>query len=339
LLQNWRGAQVMFSSSAAVDATGGVVPLPLTAPEPAAPGGATRVQMWRTIPWRKTRTGPPFQRAEFTAMAGIANAVKQARELIWMFDQYFWSQPLARLLNAQLLAHPGLRLIVILPPHADVMTSAAHYARALALGALTAGLSTTGNSFDQVAVYDLWLDPKAPADSSRNRGIYVHAKTHTYDDGLLVCGSANLNRRSFTCDSEIACAILDPAVVLSHQTKLWAALFNGAARPDIDLSASGSGKSFFDLFRAAVAAGPATLIPDPWQADNPTLPNNVPRDQSITAYYTFYSGLLDPSSLSTKVEKDVRDAATGAVRDARLDEIVSRLENVHVGSRWPWRHP
>jgi phosphatidylserine/phosphatidylglycerophosphate/cardiolipin synthase-like enzyme len=339
LLQNWRGAQVMFSTSAAIDATGGVVPLALTAPEPAAAGGATRVQMWRTIPWRKTRTGPPFQRAEFTVMAGIANAVKQARELIWMFDQYFWSQPLARLLNAQLLAHPGLRLIVILPPHADVMTSAAHYARALALNALTAGLSTTGNSFDQVAVYDLWLDPSAPPDSSRNRGIYVHAKTHTYDDGLLVCGSANLNRRSFTCDSEIACAVLDPAVVLSHQKKLWAALFNGAARPDIDLSVSGNGKAFFDQFRAAVAAGSATLIPDPWQAANPTLPNNAPRDQSMTAYYAFYSGLLDPSSVSTKVEDQVRDGPTGALRAARLDEIVSRLENVHVGSRWPWRHP
>jgi phosphatidylserine/phosphatidylglycerophosphate/cardiolipin synthase-like enzyme len=339
LLQNWRGAQVMFSTSAAIDATGGVVPLPLTVPEPAIAGATTLAQMWRTIPWRKTRTGPPFQRAEFTVMAGIANAVKQARELIWMFDQYFWSRPLARLLNAQLLAHPGLRLIVILPPHADSMASAAHQARALALGDLTAELSTTGSSFDQVAVYDLWLDPQAPADSSRSRGIYVHAKTHTYDDGLLVCGSANLNRRSFTCDSEIACAILDPAIVLSHQIKLWAAIFNGATRPDIDLSVTGSGKSFFDQFRAAVAAGPATLIPDPWQAANPALPNNVPRDQSVTAYYTEYGTFLDPSSISTKVESQIHDAATGNFRGVRLDEIVSRLENIYVGSRWPWRHP
>jgi phosphatidylserine/phosphatidylglycerophosphate/cardiolipin synthase-like enzyme len=340
LMQNWGGSQVIFSTSAAIDAMGGVVPLPLVAPEPAVPGAVTSVQMWRTIPWRASRTGPPFQRAEFTVMAGIANAVKQARELIWMFDQYFWSRPLACLLNAQLKANPGLRVIIILPPHADTQAPAAHYARALALGDLTSGLSATGGVYDQVAVYDLWLDPNLQPGLADNRGIYAHAKTHTYDGALLVCGTANLCRRSFTCDSEIACAILDPAVVLAHQTLLWAALFGGAARPDLDLSVSGNGELLFNQFRAAAApGGSATMFPDPWQSPNPTLPNNVERDQSPWAYNLRYNHLLDPSSIDTAVEGQVADPATGTLRPVRLDDIVTRLESVYEGDTWPWRHP
>ena len=338
--QNWFTGQVIFSTPAAIDAASKTpVPLSLPASEPAVPGATTRVQMWRTIPWRKSRTGPPFQRAEFTVMAGIANAVKQARELIWMSDQYFWSQPLARLLNAQLLANSGLRLILILPPHADDHFPAEHKARAIALGALTSGLPATNGTVNQVAVYNLWLDRSAAVDTSRNRGIYVHAKTHTYDGNLLVCGSANLNRRSFTCDSELACAILDPAVVLAHQNSLWTALFKSAPPPNLDLSVSGNGAKFYNQFLAAATAGPATMIPDPWQSQKPTLPNNVPRDQSLTKYYAEYSQGLDPSSITTDVEAQVRSGPTGALREAQLDDIVTRLERVYVGTTFPWRRP
>ena len=251
-------------------------------------------------------------------MAGITNAVKQARELIWMFDQYFWSQPLARLLNAQLKANPGLRLILILPPHADGFYSAQHRARAVALGALTSGLPAANGTINQVAVYNLWLDRSAAAGTTQNRGIYVHAKTHTYDGNLLVCGSANLNRRSFTCDSELSCAILDPSVVLAHQNSVWTALFKSTPPPNLDLSISGNGAKFYNQFVAAAAAGPATMIPDPWQSQKPTLPNNVPRDQSLTWYYAEYGYGLDPSSITTDVEAQVR-SMTGALREAQLD--------------------
>jgi phosphatidylserine/phosphatidylglycerophosphate/cardiolipin synthase-like enzyme len=340
--QDFRSGQVIFSTPAAIDATHSQpipVLLPLPAAEPAVPGAVTRVQMWRTIPWRKTRTGPPFQRAEFTVMAGIANAVKRASELIWIFDQYFWSQPLARLLNARLQANPGLRLIVVLPPYADSTYTAEHYARALALNALINGLPATNGVLNQVAVYNLWLDPTAAAGTPANRGIYVHAKAHTYDGSLLVCGSANLNRRSFTCDSELACAVLDPAVVLAHQNKLWATLFKNTPPPGLDLNTSGNGAKFFSQFLAAATTGPATMIPDPWRDPKPTLPNNQRRDQSWVKYHE-YDWASDPSSITSDVETtQVRSGPTGDLQDPTLDDIVARLERVYDGNTWPWRRP
>jgi phosphatidylserine/phosphatidylglycerophosphate/cardiolipin synthase-like enzyme len=52
-----------------------------------------------------------------------------------------------------------------------------------------------------VAVYDLENEQGTP--------IYVHAKTVIIDDVWAMVGSANLNRRSWTHDSEVACAVVD----------------------------------------------------------------------------------------------------------------------------------
>ena len=54
---------------------------------------------------------------------------------------------------------------------------------------------------DRVAVYDL--------ENAHGTPIYVHAKVCVIDDVWLVVGSDNLNRRSWTHDSELSCAVLD----------------------------------------------------------------------------------------------------------------------------------
>jgi phosphatidylserine/phosphatidylglycerophosphate/cardiolipin synthase-like enzyme len=56
---------------------------------------------------------------------------------------------------------------------------------------------------DRVGVFDLenrWGTP-----------IYVHAKICIIDDAWFTCGSDNFNRRSWTTDSELTCAVLDTA--------------------------------------------------------------------------------------------------------------------------------
>jgi phosphatidylserine/phosphatidylglycerophosphate/cardiolipin synthase-like enzyme len=54
---------------------------------------------------------------------------------------------------------------------------------------------------DRVAVYDL--------ENADGTPIYVHAKVCVIDDVLVVVGSDNLNRRSWTHDSEISCSVID----------------------------------------------------------------------------------------------------------------------------------
>jgi phosphatidylserine/phosphatidylglycerophosphate/cardiolipin synthase-like enzyme len=54
---------------------------------------------------------------------------------------------------------------------------------------------------DRVAIYDL--------ENVHGTPIYVHAKICVIDDVWLEVGSDNLNRRSWTHDSELSCAVLD----------------------------------------------------------------------------------------------------------------------------------
>jgi phosphatidylserine/phosphatidylglycerophosphate/cardiolipin synthase-like enzyme len=54
---------------------------------------------------------------------------------------------------------------------------------------------------DRVTLYDL--------ENVEGTPIYSHAKVCIVDDVLLLAGSDNLNRRSWTHDSEISCAVID----------------------------------------------------------------------------------------------------------------------------------
>src|SRR5438034_10791402 len=105
-------------------------------------------------------------------MAGVTKAIKAATERNWIFDQYFWIEPAARLLNQCLQNTSSLYVLIVLPPHADTLYPVIHRTRQLALGELMRGL--TPDQSKRVAVYNMWHKQQA-------RGIYVHAKTHTYD--------------------------------------------------------------------------------------------------------------------------------------------------------------
>ena len=239
------------------------------------PGGSSLVQMWRTIPLRTERKRPPFMRGEFTIMAGIANACQAADELIWIFDQYFFSRPLARLLNHLVKEDKKKKLcvIIVLPPYADNHPHEVHHARKLALNDLTDGLTLGSGEFERIGVYNLWHPSRISG------GIYCHAKVQMYDRSLLVCGSANLNRRSFTCDSELDCAVLDEDLVLKHYRRLWRVLFPDIAWPsqiNFNDPNGGWGRQFFDAFENAAKSQNSYLIHDPWwNADKQIKPISI----------------------------------------------------------------
>ena len=60
---------------------------------------------------------------------------------------------------------------------------------------------STRRAATESLVYDLENDDGTP--------IYVHAKVCVIDDVWMMVGSDNLNRRSWTHDSELSCAVLD----------------------------------------------------------------------------------------------------------------------------------
>jgi phosphatidylserine/phosphatidylglycerophosphate/cardiolipin synthase-like enzyme len=312
------GDDVAFSSAQAFDAqTGAIHSLPSSTDATLPTPGPSTVQMLRTIPWRNARTGPPFKRAEFTVMGGVTRAMSAAKELILIFDQYFWSLPVAHLLNHRMQVEPSLRVIVVLPPYADSEASVIHRARRRALEALTDALDET-----RVRVYNLWHP-------GEGRGIYVHAKCQTYDGALLICGSANLNRRSLACDSELSCAVLDPTVVSQHQARLWELLFGftGATVsgwPGLDLNVPGNGQRFFDKFNIAAKDNQAFVRPDPWRASAPALPNGVPVEYAGGWADEVIERVFDPTSIVLDIEPRVYDQTR--IRGARSDEVLADIE-------------
>jgi phosphatidylserine/phosphatidylglycerophosphate/cardiolipin synthase-like enzyme len=314
--------QVQLTS--ATTFSGGKV-LPLPAAAPVAVAGNAIVQMWRTIPLRPSITVGPFVRGEFTVLAGVANAVRQAGQLITIWDQYFWSEPLARLLAARLMANPHLLLLIVLPPFGTTQPAMELMLRKNALQDLWNGLDSGGRS--RVAVMDMWA-------SGPNIGVYVHAKAQTYDDQLLVCGSANMNRRSTECDAELDCAVLDQVTVATHLANLYACV---------------TGQTWNDTtpgwlaryWTAIVAASGRALIPDPFFAatiGNPVTPNGVPMPYSSSLPVS----LFEPTSIGPAVESNTCQfpACPGDPKaPGRLDEVTFLLESCYQGTNWPWRQP
>src|SRR4029450_2480171 len=132
-------------------------------------------------PDRATR--PPLPSApagERSIPRAYLKALWRARRLIYLEDQYLWSEDVAQALADAPRPSPGLRA-----------------------GGRGAPLPRPGGA-DRVAVYGL--------ENGRGTPIYVHAKVCVIDDVWAAVGSDNLNRRSWTHDSELSAAVLDPTL-------------------------------------------------------------------------------------------------------------------------------
>jgi phosphatidylserine/phosphatidylglycerophosphate/cardiolipin synthase-like enzyme len=172
-------------------------PLP---PMPADPGavGSLAVQVVRTYPAKR----PPFPFApqgERSVARAYMKAVRRARSLIYLEDQYLWSDEISGVLAAALERSPELRLIAVVPrfPDSDGLLSGPP--NRIGQQAALKRLREAGG--ERVAFYNLENDQGLP--------IYVHAKVCVVDDVWATVGSDNLNRRSWTHDSELSCAVLD----------------------------------------------------------------------------------------------------------------------------------
>jgi phosphatidylserine/phosphatidylglycerophosphate/cardiolipin synthase-like enzyme len=174
-------------------------PLPERPSDP-PPAGRYAVQVLRTYGARRPRY-PYAPRGERSVARAYAKAFDAARSLIYVEDQYLWSELVANGIARALRRHPSLRLIVVVPRYPDKDGRVSGPPNRL--GQLRAIDILRKAGGDRVAIYDIENEKGTP--------IYVHAKVCIVDDVWFTVGSDNFNRRSWTNDSEITCAVIDTA--------------------------------------------------------------------------------------------------------------------------------
>lgn len=181
--------------------------------DPPPEAGPHQVQVLRTYPSKRPRF-PFAPDGERSIARGYAHAFERARRLVYVEDQYFWSADIARSLAEALEREPELQVIAVVPRYPErngrFGSLPMHYGQRLAFDRLRRA------GGDRFAMYDLQNDAGAP--------IYVHAKVCIVDDEWMTVGSDNLNVRSWTHDSELTCAVVDPEGRLPREvrTSLWA---------------------------------------------------------------------------------------------------------------------
>jgi phosphatidylserine/phosphatidylglycerophosphate/cardiolipin synthase-like enzyme len=170
-------------------------PLPRQLPDP-PPCGPYKVQLLRTYP--KRRSGYPFAPdGERSIALGYQKAVRQARGLIYLEDQYLWSRAVVSCFASALKANPELHLIAVIPSYPDQDGRFSQPPNLIGRQQAIDVLKQAAG--DRVAVYGL--------ENGESHPVYVHAKVCVIDDIWCSVGSGNLNLRSWTHDSELSCAV------------------------------------------------------------------------------------------------------------------------------------
>jgi len=172
-------------------------PLPDQPPPPAA-CGPHLVQTLRTYP----AVLPAYEFApdgERSVARGYSKAIRRARRLVYLEDQYLWSKEVAELFATALQDNPELHLVVVVPRVPDQEGAVSE--RPQYVGRHQALETCRKAGPERVHVFDLENPAGTP--------VYVHAKVCVVDDVWASVGSDNFNRRSWTHDSELSSAVLD----------------------------------------------------------------------------------------------------------------------------------
>lgn len=192
-------------------------------PEPAtpAPEGESRVQVVRTVP---EKTYPALPRGDFSILEAYMGALRLARHLIYLENQFLWSPEVVAVLREKLLHPPSddFRLCLVLPRRPNNGNDDTR-------GQL--GVLQTADRYHRLLVGT--IGPFAP----HRPGVYVHAKVAMIDDQWLTVGSANLNEHSLFNDSEVNLVTDDAALARGVRERLWSEHLGleCAGRPALDV--------------------------------------------------------------------------------------------------------
>jgi phosphatidylserine/phosphatidylglycerophosphate/cardiolipin synthase-like enzyme len=178
-------------------------------PPERANAGDVELQIVRTVPEKIYDFAP---RGDFRIIEAYLRAVRSARHLIYLENQFLWSPEIVEILADKLRRPPSdeFRVVIMLP------------------GKANNGQDDTRGQLSLLAAADrdkrrfLPTTIRARSGNTSDR-VYVHAKVGIVDDLWLTLGSANLNAHSFFNDSEVNLVTCDPALARNTRLRLWAA--------------------------------------------------------------------------------------------------------------------
>jgi phosphatidylserine/phosphatidylglycerophosphate/cardiolipin synthase-like enzyme len=193
----------------------------LPAPTPPEPAGDTSVQLLRTVPDGTYDFAP---RGEFDILDAYLRALRSARRLIYLENQFLWSPEITEVLIDKLRRPPDdrFRVVLLLPrkPSNGADTTRGQ------LGRLFDADHTPGNRRLVAATL-------STHDGDDSAPVYVHAKLGIVDDEWMTIGSANLNEHSLFNDTEVNVATDDQQLIRDTRLRLWA---EHLQRPVADVS-------------------------------------------------------------------------------------------------------
>jgi phosphatidylserine/phosphatidylglycerophosphate/cardiolipin synthase-like enzyme len=175
---------------------------------PPAPAGDVTLQLVRTVP---ERSYDALGHGEFSVLEAYLRALRSARSLIYLENQFLWSSEIVTVLEDKLRRPPSddFRLVVLLPAKPN---NGRDDTRGM-LGRLIAA-DDGANRLLAATIQSRTGDESGP--------LYVHAKIGIVDDAWLAIGSANLNEHSLFNDSEVDVITCDPRVARDTRLRLWA---------------------------------------------------------------------------------------------------------------------
>ena len=179
----------------------------LELPEPPAPAGDVEAQLVRTMP---EGAYPALPRGEFSVLEAYVRALRCARRLIYLENQFLWSPEIVSVLEDKLRRPPsdGFRVVVLLPAKPN---NGEDDTRGM-LGRLVAA-DDGGRRFLATTIQSRTGERSGP--------LYVHAKIGVVDDAFLAVGSANLNEHSLFNDTEVDVVTGDARLARDTRLRLW----------------------------------------------------------------------------------------------------------------------
>jgi phosphatidylserine/phosphatidylglycerophosphate/cardiolipin synthase-like enzyme len=237
-------------------------------PEPVVPepAGDVELQVVRTLCEHMYDFAP---RGDFRILEAYTRALRSARELVYLENQFLWAPELVEILAEKLRnpPTPGFRVVVVLPAKAN---NGADDTR----GQLGVLVDADGGNGRFLACTLYARDPGGRA----SHPVYVHAKIGIVDDRWLTIGSANINAHSLFNDGEVNVITQDRALARDTRLRLWA--------------------EHLETSVEAVAGDPSTVVDELWR---PTAERQRKRREAGEAIDHRLSELLGVSRRSMRV--------------------------------------